>query len=240
MPRIIPHDQVHSADATQEYRGPIDEVVTDVSVELVLDEGVAGRPLPSFEPQARGPARSLVPLAIDAAPPLPSPPMQRQLPSATPSRCADATSERAIADLEETIFAPREPPRWRFAAFTAAMVAAGLILGLAAGSRARVSDAVPSTMPRPIERKHVELPDPAAALAPTEVVAKVAAPAVPTTGTLLTPKWARGRRVFVDDKEIGVSGKLEAACGAHRVRVGVVGRIRKTTIPCGGEVTVLP
>ena len=251
-----PRNQLHSADATQEYRGPIDEIVTDVSMELLPDASVAGRPLPSLVKQAIARAQSLAPLAIDPAaaeavrPPSPDASLFEFPLPVSPELFADATGELAPTDFDDTLPPLHEPPKWRFAAFATVMVAAGLILGLAVGGRTRVSeppatDATLATTSKPIERTHVALPDPATVAkvaAPTEASAPtpIAAPAAPTTGTLLTPKWAKNRRLFVDGKELGLSGKLEAACGVHKVKVGIVGRTRKTTIPCGGEVTVLP
>jgi hypothetical protein len=80
--------------------------------------------------------------------------------------------------------------------------------------------------------------EPPVAAAPTMVEAPP--PPAPTTGTLVIPLWAKGRKVFVDGKEIGKSPKLEVACGKHAVKIGIYGKTKKLDIPCGKELKVMP
>ena len=112
MNRQTPHQLIHSADATQEYRGPVVEVLTDVSVELLPDESVDVRPMPSpASPSmiAQSMRRTtLSPVAVDA-----NASMEFPHPVA-PELFADGTGE-LFPDLDETLppaprhTAPRRP-----------------------------------------------------------------------------------------------------------------------------------
>ena len=228
-----------NADATQEYRGPIDEVVTDATMELVLDEP-ARRPL----------RRTLAPLALDARrpeapkrrmpPPRRSPDASLEFPHpVSPELFADWDDER-FPELDDVLPARRPPPRWGFFVFTGAMVVAGVVIGLALGSGSGVSTiattanaappkAVATTSAAPVVAEEPKPPPPVA----IEPIGK-------PRGTITSPKWASGRRVFVDDRDVGVSGTVDAECGDHVVKIGLKGKARKVTVPCGGKVTVLP
>jgi hypothetical protein len=221
----------HAADATQEYRGPIVEVVTDVSVELLPDESVDARPLPSMVKRALSHSHSVSPIALDVR----APDASLEFPHpVSPELFADDTNE-LLANDSGAIAVTREPPRWRFTVITAVMVFVAMVVGGALGVRAGRSDdsqaaATHPKMPR-VEIPLVDAPPPAP---------PAAAPTVSTTGTITSPKWARGRHVFLDGKDVGLSGVLEAACGRHVVKIGPSGKARDVTVPCGGTVSVLP
>ena len=246
----IPRD----ADSTQEYRGPIEEVF-DEPVHVLLPRVVA-------------PPVSIAPIAFDARRPSVPPPSSRRLLSSrspdaslefphpvSPELFADTTAELEVEE-EPAAPTPLMPLKWRFIAFTSIMVVAAILVGLAIGGRSSVvqtAEAPAATVEsKPISAKTLDLPDPAAmhtsAVTPqkqadpasTTIATTIATTLAPTTGTIVSPKWAAKRRVFVDGKELGRSGELEAACGLHVVKIGVAGKPRKVTVPCGGKVNVSP
>jgi hypothetical protein len=235
--------RANSADATQEYRGEIVEVAHD-------------------RVQARAP--SLAPIALDAhrrpqvttsaAPPRRPPP--RRSPDASlefphpvdPALFAEAEDSHEIApDFDDELPPPRpDRTRLRYVTFTGVMVLAGILFGLAIGSRSRASvasDGDTTTASKPIDKKKADLP---AMTAPTSAATTTttAAPtptAAPTTGTIASPKWATGRRVYMDGgKDFGPAGSAVVPCGTHVVQIGTSGKPRKVNVPCGGSVTVLP
>ena len=250
-----------SADATQEYRGPIVEVVTDVTVELVPEERPvvlrAPQPVQMLAPKAT----SIAPVAVSprpsSAPPRPPPP--RRSPDASlefphpvsPELFADSSGEMGemgemVPDFDDELPPPkRDTTRVRYVAFTGVMVVAGILLGLAIGSRshASVTDA-DSTAAKPsttIARKPASLSTPTTATDTTQTAAASPATATPTTGTIVSPKWAKGRRVYMDGgKDFGPAGSVDVACGTHVVQIGTTGKPRKVNVPCGGQVNVLP
>ena len=223
----------NAADATQEYRGPIVEVVTDVSVELLPDESVDMKPMPSLVRRAMAHASSIAPIAVDVR----SPDASLEFPHpVSPELFADDTSE-LLANDSGAVLLTHEPPQWRLPLFASVMVLAAILVGIALGQRAGSSDdallaAAETRLPK-MEPKRALEPEPTPAPMPAK------APE-PSTGTISSPKWAKGRRVLVDGRDVGTSGALETACGKHVVKIGPAGKAREITIPCGGTITVLP
>jgi hypothetical protein len=227
-----------SADATMEYRGPIVEVVPEGASEVAARRESGVRAL------------SLAPVAVEAMRPSSAPPRRpppRRSPDASlefphpvdPALFADASSE-LVPDFDDELPPPRpDRTRIRYVAFTGVMVLAGILFGLAIGSRSRASvasDGDTTTQSPPIAHKPPSLPAPTIAT----TTAPTAAPA-PTTGSIVSPKWATGRRVYMDGgKDFGPAGNAEVPCGTHVVQIGTSGKPRKVNVPCGGNVTVLP
>jgi hypothetical protein len=254
-----------------EYRGPIDEVVTDVSVELI-GEPTRGDVHPMVAAAIER-AKSLTPVAMTAPRPSGPPPRRKLNPDASlefphplnPALYGDDAEHdahhahhahhgehyglEAFESMVEDELPPprREVPRWRFVAVAGVMTLAAIVIGLALGSHAHVTtaSASESDAPRPAAQtpaKKAPAAETTAAKSTETPAAPVAAPAVaaPTTGHITSPKWAKDRHTFMDGKEVGRSGDLEVACGAHVVQVGLKGKPRKVKIPCGGSVVVLP
>ncbi len=238
-----------------EYRGPIDEVVTDVSVELIAEPSQQLHPMVAAAIER---AKSLAPVAGPTRPSAPPPrrklnpdaslefphPLDPALYGVEPEGGELPRYEGPEAfDVDDDDLPPprREVPRWRLFAVAGVMTVAAIIIGLALGSRASVTTA--SASEGDGTKTTTETPKKTAATNTTAAPpksAEVIAPAAPTTGNVVTPKWAKGRHTFMDGKEIGLSGKLEVACGAHLVQIGVKGKPRKVKVPCGGDVNVLP
>lgn len=76
----------------------------------------------------------------------------------------------------------------------------------------------------------------ASAPAPAPAPAPVAA-TKSKEGTVVLPKWAAQRRVYVDGKLQGNGpNQLVVACGSREIRVGSSGQPKTLQVPCGGTV----
>lgn len=219
------------------------EVVTDVSLELLPDESVGVRPLPSLVAQAIARAHTLAPVTIhEAAPAQLSPDASLEFPHPVNVEAFDDGD--AEAEDEELVASgvPR-PSRWKAIGLAAACAGFAILVGVAMASRPSLP--VEAETATAITPPHVSLPDPAP-LAKKPVaapaIAETTEPAKPVSkiGTIVTPSWAKGRRVFVDGTVAGSSPKLDVACGTHFVKVGTAGKTRTVIVPCGGEVSVSP
>jgi hypothetical protein len=133
----------------------------------------------------------------------------------------------------------------------AAAIAMGIAMGGALGLRERTTGrAATDLRARPTPSGPALLLPPArpapAPAAPPPPSAEAAAPAAPpsaapsaTTGRLLTAPSEAGHRIFVDGRLAGSGGApLAVRCGAHDVRVGSAGRLRRVEVPCDGAVEV--
>lgn len=229
----LPQFQVELSDAdrTLEYRarrkpGPDDRLATQMPslVAEVLDRARTLAPVTIREVRS---ADRTEDIDIDVAALSPDASLQFPHP-VDPTLFADDSSE--IFEPTRKMRALRRDPRLMIAAFGAIVTAAAIVLGLGLAHRPTPAPVVvePSAPAAPI------------ASAPAAVEAPPPPPALPTTGTITTPTWAKGRRVFVDGKMAGESPRLEIACGTHRVRVGTAGRTRSVDVPCGGSVLVTP
>lgn len=146
-----------------------------------------------------------------------------------PDLFADDSSE--IYEPTQHMRAVRGDPRWKIAAFGAAITAAAMLLGIGLARRPVAAATMPAEVASP----------PPSVAAPDPIVPVVApAPPAPTTGFVTSPAWAKGRRVIVDGKVAGQSPRVEIACGKHTVRIGTTGRLRTVVVPCGGTVAVAP
>ncbi len=197
----------NAADATQEYRGPID---------VVLDE------TPYTDANV---SPSLAPVALQD----------------------EDTTGDLFADLDEPPPPRKGPPRWAYAVIGGVMGVSYLVIALAVGSRAAsnsesVDRGVDIARANEVGRSATTpaAPESKPAAKQPEIEQLTEAPAAKTTGSITSPKWAKDRRVFFDGKDIGLSGKLEVACGQHKVKIGPSGKMRWVTVPCGGEVMVFP
>ena len=215
-----------SADATQEYRGEVIEIVR---------------------------APSLAPMAVNSnAPPKRPPP--RRSPDASlefphpvdPALFEDAEDSHELPpDFEDELPPPRpDRSRVRYVMFTGVMVLAGILFGLAIGSRSKASVASEgdtTTESKPITKKTAELPAMTAPTSTTTTATATTAKAAATVGTITSPKWVGGRSVYMDGgKNWGKAGSVEVPCGTHVVQIGAQGKPRKVNVPCGGSVSVLP
>jgi hypothetical protein len=164
-----------------------------------------------------------------------------------PALFADDSSE--VFDLTQQMRPVRGDPRWKIAAFGAAITAAAMLLGVGLARQPVSAATLPVEVATPPERlgRHAgstpALSPFESIVAPVTVVPGVAPPPVPpapTTGIVTSPKWAKGRRVIVDGKVAGQSPRVEIACGKHTVRIGTAGRLRTVDVPCGGSIAVSP
>jgi hypothetical protein len=153
---------------------------------------------------------------------------------------SDLEEEFEGEELAETIVLPRRELPWRAMSIGLAAMAALALGWLVTSSTSAGDTSTVAAALAPLPKLPVELPAPPPAPI-VEATPPPAAPPVPTTGTIVTPQWAKGRRVWVDGKPIaGHAPKLEAACGKHSVRIGAYGKTRKVEIPCGGELSIAP
>lgn len=163
------------------------------------------------------PPTSIAPIALDAA------------------DLEDDVEELSISLLLEE---PRRVP-WKPVA-----IVAGLLCFVTAGilaPRGSQRSFLAEVAERPREPVVVSAPAPPPPLpVPPPIVVAPVKP-VPTKGTLVTPFWARGRRVWIDGKPIaGHAPRVEAQCGKHTVRIGAAGKPKSVDIPCGGELKIAP
>jgi hypothetical protein len=217
---------------------------------------------------------SIAPIAVDAAPIAlvvqrasttpPRKPPPRRSPDASlefphpvdPALFEDAEDSHELApDFDDELPPPpTNRSRVRYFAFTGVMVMAGILFGLAIGSRSRASVASDGEEKAETKSnanaKKTELPameTPKAATTATttsttnNATTKATSTPASTVGTIASPKWATGRRVYMDGgKDWGPAGSAEVPCGTHVVQIGASGKPRKVNVPCGGSVTVLP
>lgn len=94
--------------------------------------------------------------------------------------------------------------------------------------------ATPSAVVAPASASALVTPPPVASVAGTAS----ASPSSPGgTGTVLLPKWAMQRRVYVDGRLIGDGPeKLVVPCGSREVKIGSSGKPKTIAVPCGGTV----
>jgi hypothetical protein len=164
---------------------------------------------------------SIMPVALDA------------------SDLEDDVEEEAIREPEEELPVRKLP--WRGIAISAAAVAALGVLFVATSSKGAGDESTVAATVTALPKLTVELPAPTPPTPAPEIVEPPSAPPPPTTGTLVAPRWTKGRRVWIDGKPIaGHAPKLEAVCGRHNVKVGAYGKTRKVDIVCGGETKVTP
>lgn len=157
--------------------------------------------------------------------------------SLMPVAVEEVIEEISIVEILDEGEAVR-PARWGRIGIGAALVAAGFVALFAHRTehRAFLAQRVEST------REPFAVEAPPVVTAPSIVAPPpvIVAPAK-TTGTLVTPLWARGRRVWIDGKVVqGHAPRVEAACGKHVVKIGAFSKSKKVDIPCGGEVKITP
>lgn len=169
----------------------------------------------------------------------PSPDASLQFPHPVdPALFADETGE--LFEPTRQMPTVRRDPRVMLAGFAAVLTVAAIILGLGLASRsaAQTTAAIDKAAEVPLPGA---APEPAKKLEPVEAPpAKPEEKPLPTTGTITSPTWTTGRRIFVDAKMVGQGPKVEVACGPHLVRIGSAGKTRKIDVPCGGTIHVTP
>lgn len=172
----------------------------------------------NLEPIEDSTPRSIAPIALDA------------------SDLEDEIEEVSISQVLE------EEPRARWRSFALAavvlLVIAGIPTALRGGERRTFLAASIDPPPPAIA---TAAPAPPAPAPPPPIVLAPVQPKVKTTGTIVTPLWARGRRVWVDGKVVtGHAPKVDVACGKHLVRIGAYAKAKQVDIPCGGELKLAP
>ncbi len=148
-------------------------------------------------------------------------------------------------------------PAWAAFVILIASLAGGGFYALQIGSRAQGRTSGGAVLPS-IELTTLTIPDPhvlgqahapsSLPKSPTPTVATASASASTsavvheaTTGQLHTPIEASAHRIFVDGRFACVSGKtITLGCGPHVVKVGSMGKPQHVTVPCGGELSVMP
>lgn len=134
----------------------------------------------------------------------------------------------------------QEEPRGRrrsFAFAAVALLAIGLAASVLRSGERRTFLAASLEPPPPVVATLAPPPPP-----PSPPTAAAPLPPKPgTTGTIVTPLWARGRRVWIDGKLVrGHAPRIEATCGKHLVKIGAYAKGKQVDIPCGGDVKVVP
>ncbi|MGZ3417411.1 MAG: hypothetical protein ACXWUG_14410 [Polyangiales bacterium] len=152
-------------------------------------------------------------------------------------------SDDEIELEDDDLELPRRRLPWRGIAIGSALFAgmAAVALFARATSAADVSAVAATIAPPPPPPVVIAPPPPPPPPAPAIVEPPAPPPPAPTTGTIITPQWAKGRRVWIDGKPItGHAPKIEAVCGKHQVKIGAYSKTHKVDIPCGGEIKVAP
>ncbi len=74
---------------------------------------------------------------------------------------------------------------------------------------------------------------------PAGVTSPAPAPSSSSTGTIVLPARADGRRVFIDGRLVEVKDRrAEVPCGKHQVQIGSRGTARELDVVCGAETEV--
>ena len=170
-------------------------------------------------------------------------PIEDSTPMSLAPIALDDVEEISISEILEQ--ADEQPSRpWRSIAIAAAVlcVAAGALFMRGGERRSFLAESYEEPKePAPPVVVQAPAPPPPVVVAPPPQPPPPVATVAKTTGTIVTPLWARGRRVWIDGKVIkGHAPKVEAACGKHSVKIGAYSKAKNVDIPCGAEIKISP